>query len=105
MLFLHECINSLPHPHPLLLIMAVLLSDYIVFFIFLGVLLLFTAFVIIRQLLSKRGSSGGSLRSGLKRMFSRRQRSHSFSFKSATETGNPESPVMKSAPVPGVPAV
>ena len=67
--------------------MAYLLSDYIVFFIFLGVLVLFAGFMIIRHLVSKRfnssGSSGGSgLRLGLKRMFSRRRRSHSFSFKS-----------------------
>jgi hypothetical protein len=69
--------------------MAVLISDYIVFFVFLGVLVLFAGFMVVRQCWAKHSSVGsGGLRLGLKRMFSRRKRSHSFSFKSEDKSSS-----------------
>lgn len=64
--------------------MAVKLSDYIVFFVFIGILLVFSMFVIVRQVVGRMRSHGGG---GIKRLFQRKERNRerSFSFKSATD--------------------
>lgn len=65
--------------------MAVMLSDYIVFFVFIGILLVFSVFVIARQVVARMRSNGGG--GGIRRWFSRKERNRerSFSFKSATD--------------------
>lgn len=67
--------------------MAIPVSDYIIFFIFVGVLLVFVVFMIARQLMSRHTGSFGS---GLKRMLSGRRRSRSFSFRSTAEESSQE---------------
>lgn len=73
--------------------MAVMLSDYIVFFVFIGILLVFSVFVIVRQVVGRMRSSGSGIGGAgmgrIKRLFKReRNRERSFSFKSSGNEGH-----------------